>query len=316
MVAINSNPGLTQGKVPTPAEWNSYFAAKQDALGFIPFGSGGGTLTGLLTTAASTSGQAPLNIAPGVTPSVLNNGDVWSTASGLFVRIAGSTISLTGGAVTSFAGGTLTGPLTTVPSTTALSGLNIAPGQVPNSPVNGDVWVTAAGVFARINGVTANLIQLPSIDALTLKASPVAGDEIAIWDVAGATNKKALVSAVVAAGLPTALKSDATANITVGYTFTPAGAGTISAGTTTFTAIGGNYQFYTNGGSHTLAAPLADSAMDILVTNNASAGTITFSGFTVGPNVGDALTTVNGNKFIISMRRINSVSTYLVKALQ
>ena len=39
-----------------------------------------------------------------------------------------------------------------------------------------------------------------------------------------------------------------------------------------------------------LHAPAADSAMDILVTNNgSSAGTITFSGYTVGSNTGRCL---------------------------
>ena len=43
-----------------------------------------------------------------------------------------------------------------------------------------------------------------------------------------------------------------------------------------------------------------------LVTNGASAGTITFSGFTVGSNTGDSLDTTKAHKFIISIRRINS----------
>ena len=33
-----SNPGLTQGQVPTAGQWNSYFAAKQDVLGYTPPG--------------------------------------------------------------------------------------------------------------------------------------------------------------------------------------------------------------------------------------------------------------------------------------
>lgn len=35
-----SSPGLRQGQVPTAAQWNSYFAAKQDYLGFTPITSG------------------------------------------------------------------------------------------------------------------------------------------------------------------------------------------------------------------------------------------------------------------------------------
>jgi hypothetical protein len=116
--------------------------------------------------------------------------------------------------------------------------------------------------------------------------------------------------------LTSALQPNVTATITVGYTFTPFNAGTISTGTFTPAAANGNYQYYINNGAHTLAAPAADSAMDIMVTNGATAGVITFTGFTVGANTGDALTTTNGNRFVISVRRINAISTYTIKALQ
>jgi hypothetical protein len=107
-----------------------------------------------------------------------------------------------------------------------------------------------------------------------------------------------------------------TSTITKGFLITPNNIGTISSGTVTPDATQGNYQFYTNNGAHTLAAPANDSALDILITNGASAGSITLSGFTVGASVGDSLTTTNTNKFIISIRRINSISTYIIKALQ
>jgi hypothetical protein len=54
----------------------------------------------------------------------------------------------------------------------------------------------------------------------------------------------------------------------------------------------------------------------VLVTNGASAGATTFSGFTVSSNTGDSLTTTNTSKFVISVVRINGTSTYIVKALQ
>lgn len=105
-------------------------------------------------------------------------------------------------------------------------------------------------------------------------------------------------------------------NITVGYTFTPFNAGTKSSGTFTPDPTLGNYQYCTNGGAFTLAAPTSDCAIDILITNNGSAGSITFSGFTVGASTGSAFTTTNTNKFILSIRRINSVATYSNYALQ
>lgn len=106
-------------------------------------------------------------------------------------------------------------------------------------------------------------------------------------------------------------------NITGGFTFTAFNDGTVSSGTLTPNPLSGNYHYYTNNGAHTLAAPSSDCAMDIMVTNGATAGVITFSGFTYNAsNFGDALTTTNTQKFIISIRRINGTSTLTIKALQ
>jgi len=110
------------------------------------------------------------------------------------------------------------------------------------------------------------------------------------------------------------LQPGTTNTVTVGYTLTPNALGNITS--FTVNPALGNYQYGTNHGAATWTAPASDCAVDILVTNDASAGAITFSGFTVGTGTGDALTTVNTNKFIVSIRRINSVSTYTIKALQ
>lgn len=40
------------------------------------------------------------------------------------------------------------------PSTTGAAPLNIGSGTGPSSPNDGDIWITSAGIFARINGVT------------------------------------------------------------------------------------------------------------------------------------------------------------------
>jgi hypothetical protein len=98
-----------------------------------------------------------------------------------------------------------------------------------------------------------------------------------------------------------------------GFSSLPANLGTLSS--QTINPLLGNYQYGTNNGAFTFTAPSVDCAVDILITNGASASAITFSGFTVG-NVGDFFTTVNGHKFIVSIRRINGTSTYVVKALQ
>lgn len=96
----------------------------------------------------------------------------------------------------------------------------------------------------------------------------------------------------------------------------PFNIGTVSSGTTTIDAGNGPQQFLTNNGAFTLAAPAADGNCLLYILNGASAGTITFSGFTVGSFTGAALTNTSGNKFILSIFRINGVSGYSSYALQ
>jgi hypothetical protein len=46
------------------------------------------------------------------------------------------------------------GELHTAASSSTKAGLNVAPGTAPSAPVNGDIWVTSAGMFVRVGGVT------------------------------------------------------------------------------------------------------------------------------------------------------------------
>jgi hypothetical protein len=75
-------------------------------------------------------------------------------------------------------------------------------------------------------------------------------------------------------------------------------------------------QYITNAGAFTISAPASDGNCLIFVTNSTAAGTITFSSFSVGTNVGDTLTTSSGSKFTLSIWRINGVSGYRVAAHQ
>lgn len=142
-------------------------------------------------------------------------------------------------------------------------------------------------------------------------------DSAGVWQlITNSVVLAAAISGAITPALTAYMKLAGNQTVTGGFLLTPFNAGTKSSGTFTPDATNANYQYYTNGGAHTLAAPANDCAIDILVTNNASAGAITFSGFTVNSNIGEALTTTNGHKFIISIRRINGTSTYLIKALQ
>jgi len=96
IAAAQSSPGFVTGQVPTAAQWNSYFAAKQDVLGYVPLNSAGGSMTGRLVTSASTTSRAGLSIPAGTAPSAPIDGDVWTTTSGAFFRINGSTLQVQG----------------------------------------------------------------------------------------------------------------------------------------------------------------------------------------------------------------------------
>jgi hypothetical protein len=91
---------------------------------------------------------------------------------------------------------------------------------------------------------------------------------------------------------------------------------TQSAGNLTFNPGLRPLQFQTNSGAFTLTAPAADGSGILLSTNDGTAGTITFSGFSSGSSNGDALTTTNTHKFSIHIWRVNGVSGYRVAAHQ
>lgn len=88
------------------------------------------------------------------------------------------------------------------------------------------------------------------------------------------------------------------------------------AATITVDVGNGPIQTVTNGGNFFVAMSANDGSTVLRVTNNGSAGTITFSGFSEGSNTGDALTTTNTSKFDISLTRIGGNPHYLISALQ
>jgi hypothetical protein len=170
--------------------------------------------------------------------------------------------------------------------------------------LTGDVTAAANSFATTIAAGAVTNAKMANMAAHTYKGNN-SGAGAAPADVTAA-NLLADIGAMALAG---------NQNVTGGFTFTAYNAGAAS-GTFTPSSMNGNYQYITNNAAFTLAAPTSDCAIDIMVTNGATAGAITFTGFTVGANTGDSLTTTNTSKFIISIRRINAVATYTVKALQ
>ncbi len=92
--------------------------------------------------------------------------------------------------------------------------------------------------------------------------------------------------------------------------------GVKSTGTYTVNCGLGPYQAFTNGGAFTLSAPTSDGGCDILDVNNASAGAVTFSGFTTNGTTGDTLSTISTSTFIIHVESISAVATYTIKNIK
>lgn len=86
-----TSPNLKRGDVPTAAQWNSYFAAKQDTLNYTPLNRAGDGMLGLLTLKASTPGGPGLNLGVGLTPTAPADGSVWMTLSGIYYQVGGVT---------------------------------------------------------------------------------------------------------------------------------------------------------------------------------------------------------------------------------
>jgi hypothetical protein len=93
-LAQQSSPNWSYGYTPTPAEWNHWFAVKTDWPGASSCLVTSCTMTGPIITAPTTALNAGLNIPPGVPPTTPNNGDVWTTLNGMFVRVNGATYNL------------------------------------------------------------------------------------------------------------------------------------------------------------------------------------------------------------------------------
>jgi hypothetical protein len=104
-------------------------------------------------------------------------------------------------------------------------------------------------------------------------------------------------------------------NISGGFSVTSKSLGNLTS--FTVNPLLGNYQYGNNIAAFTITAPAVDCGVDLLIINGAGAAIPTLNGFSVNlANVGDPFTTTNGQKFLVSMRRIGGIATYTVKALQ
>lgn len=213
---------------------------------------------------------------------------------------------------------TATSAWTTRTLTAPAAGLTISNGD----GVSGNPTFALANGLASIEGLaTTGIIRQTVADTFT------AGGAVALSELAtiaagtwlGNTTGGALVpTAYTTAQLRTALDA---AQLTVedqvlggGASVTSKSLGTITTGTVTPDPGDRPLQHYTNNGAHTLAPGTVTGSYLLDITNGASAGAITTSGWTKVS--GDAFSVTNGNKFRCHCSVANGGSLLIVQAMQ
>lgn len=178
---------------------------------------------------------------------------------------------------------------------------NITAGTLPAArlPTPGP---TALGGVKSLAAVPHSFLTAIGTDGSPAQAQPAAGDVAGLAPSAttDTTNADNITAGTLnEARLPaTAVKTNVTANLTAGYTATAHDYQTIAAGVLTLDPTLGDFGKCVNGGPFELAPPVlsaGDSASGRLaVTNNATAGAITTSGWT---RVVGSFDTVNAHSF-------------------
>lgn len=183
-----------------------------------------------------------------------------------------------------------------VPAATAASSSAIA------ASTSAAASASAAAASASAAAASASSISLPLA--------------VASGGTGASTTSAALASLGAEPSDADIIKRDVSTSLSVGYVAVPYANGTISSGSLTPDPANGNIQTYTNNGAHTLVPPTTTSgcSMVLQVTNGASAGTVTTSGFT--KVTGSTISTTNGDDFFFFITKVGSFSHLHVQALQ
>lgn len=325
------------GAVPTPPNDTTKFLNGAGAF-TSPIGTTYTNGTGLSLTGTVFSLTAPVTVALGGTNCVAASGTCLDNITGF---ASTGFITRTGAGAYSFQSATngitranlAQGTANTLVGNSSGSTANVADVSVPS----------CSGSTNALNWTSGTGFGCPTFGTAALAATGTSGATVPLLNGAntwsgvqsfndgdfglkGSTSGTTTVKATAIAGstvitLPAVTDTVMTIGttnqaFTGGVLPTTVNLGTVSSGTTTIACGSGPQQQLTNNGAFTLAAPAADSNCFVKVTNGASAGAITFSGFSVPSSTGDPLDTTNGHKFVVTVVRIGGDSTYRIAAFQ
>ena len=110
--------------------------------------------SGTMTFQASTTADASLNVPHGVAPTTPDNGDVWTTTTGLYAEINGGTVGpfgAGGGTVTSTSVTTANGVSGVVATSTTTPAITLTLGAITPTSVNGITLTTAGAATNFLN---------------------------------------------------------------------------------------------------------------------------------------------------------------------
>ena len=303
-------PNWTYGQVPTVAQWNAVFASKQDYLGAPPLLTTGGTMTGKLATSASTTVRSGFNVPAGTAPTAPVDGDMWSTTTGLFIRINGATVGpLSGPSASSFAA---TAPLSvTFPSSVVTYAC--ATCGITTNPLSQFAATTSAQLAGVLSDETGSGVAVfgtgPTLTGVTITTSFTATGLVGLTNLAAQASNTVLANVTAGAASPTAYAMSGctgaanalqwTTNTGFTCAAITAAAGSVAIGTTTITSGTSGRVLYDNAGVLG-ELTVTGSAGSVVLSTSPTIASPTFSGTVAGagtiPNsvLVNAATTVNG----------------------
>jgi hypothetical protein len=253
---------------------------------------------GLLTSADAASTYAPL-ASPALTGNVTITSN--STGAALFIEQSGTGNILTlhdQASDTNFVAIDQNGKVSTIPSTTANAGFNVAHGVAPTTPVNGDIWTTTSGLFMRQNGSTKQYVDLDGTQTINgAKTFSGANQTLGNATAAGTINVgtgATISGATKTLNIGTAGVSGSTTNVTVGSSVAGAGVSVTVNGSLTTTGVTQNIGNSTAASTISLGAgaTISGSTKSVNIGTSGVAGSTT--NIAIGSTTGTSTTTLQG----------------------